>query len=150
MEKNYFLNMSYNLIWYVCLCIWICYYVILENIIVAYLNITWTINTLKWKGVLLSFFSPAADLFYFVTFLTVISPIAILFFIPNFFREDTPFFKRRYLLSILTVPLIFLLMFILLFIAWGSSPVIIDSDQKIRVRMIPFIPWPNHPFMDQR
>jgi len=49
MEKNYFLNMSYNLIWYVCLCIWICYYVILENIIVAYLNITWTINTLKGK-----------------------------------------------------------------------------------------------------
>lgn len=102
----------------------------------------------KREGVLLSFFSPAADLFYFVTFLTVISPIAILFFIPNFFREDTPFFKRRYLLSILTVPLIFLLMFILLFIAWGSSPVIIYSDQKIRVRMIPFIPWPNHPFMD--
>ena len=53
---------------------------------------------------------------------------------------------RRYLIVILLVVAVFVLPFVTDFLTWGSFPFNIDNDGASRLRMIPFIPWPNGQF----
>jgi hypothetical protein len=140
---------SFSLIFlYTILVLWILYYVELENIIVAFRNFRWVFKILSSKSFLL-IISPSADVYYMANLLTITVPIVILLIIPLIWnREQFPdFYKRRYLWTALSILSIFLLMFILTVIIWGSCPVEIDAERNIRIRMIPFIPWPNSPFL---
>jgi hypothetical protein len=135
---------------YTILVLLILYYVELENIIVALQNVRWVFKTLSWKSFLL-ILSPSAYVFYIANLLTISVPIVILFIIIPIIiwnREQFPdFYKRRYLWTALAIISIFVLMLILTVIIWGSCPVEIDGERNIRLRMIPFIPWPNSPFL---
>jgi len=136
---------------YAILVLWIIYCVELENILVAWRNLKWIFIPLSWK----SFISPSAVVFNIANILTIFVPIIIILIIPIFFDKEQPtfwnkqqyFYKRRYLWAALAIISLFVLMFILTIIIWGSYPVIIDEGKNIRLRMIPFIPWPNYPLL---
>jgi hypothetical protein len=143
---------SYSLIClYAILVLWILYCVELENTLVAWRNLKWIFIPLSWK----SFISPSAVVFNIANILTIFVPIIIILIIPIFFDKEQPtfwnkqqyFYKRRYLWAALAIISLFVLMFILTIIIWGSYPVIIDEGKNIRLRMIPFIPWPNYPLL---
>jgi len=136
---------------YAILVLWILYYVELENIVVVLRNLKWVFKPLSWKSLL----SPSAVVFNIANIATIFVPIIIILIIPIFFDKEQPtlwnkeqyFYKRRYLWTALAIISIFVLMFILTVIIWGSYPVIIDEEKNIRLRMIPFIPWPNYPLL---
>ena len=153
-QKIYQFTNKYSLsliILYAILFSWIFYYVELENIIVALRNLKWIFIPLSWK----SFLSPSAIVFNIANILTIFVPIIIMLIIPLFFDKEQPtfwnkgqyFYKRRYLWTALAIISISVLMFTLTVIIWGSYPVIIDEKKNIRLRMIPFIPWPNYPLL---
>ena len=53
---------------------------------------------------------------------------------------------RRRIYITLIVAAIFVLPFVTDFLIWGSFPFNIDNNRISRLRMIPFIPWPDGHF----
>jgi hypothetical protein len=80
---------------------------------------------------------------------TIVFPIKILSMIPIAFVDDesNELFKKRYRFSLLAVLAICVGEFLLLTIMWGSFPLEVDSQNYIRLRLIPFFPWPAREFL---
>ena len=90
-------------------------------------------------------FSPSAFFCLVVMAASIYWPIQGLALTASFVTADDEM-PRRYLIVILLVVAVFVLPFVTDFLTWGSFPFNIDNDGASRLRMIPFIPWPNGQF----
>ncbi|HEV2489721.1 MAG TPA: hypothetical protein VGT03_07930 [Candidatus Acidoferrales bacterium] len=97
-----------------------------------------------------TFLSPAAYLFVAAMFETILFPMQILSMIPAFFvnsESNAAIFKKRYGFSLLAVFGICVGEFVLLTLMWGSQPLELDAHNYVRLRLIPFFPWPTRDFL---
>lgn len=103
------------------------------------------IDNFTWAVLL----SPSAYIFIASIAASVFMPIRMLMIIPILF--DSRFLsKRRYINSLVIVISIIILSVFLQFIIWGSFLLPIDKDGYGHLRMIPFFPWPESPFVQWR
>ncbi|HVS88396.1 MAG TPA: hypothetical protein VHF01_09260 [Candidatus Acidoferrum sp.] len=95
------------------------------------------------------FFSPSAYVFVGAMLSTIFFPIKILSMIPIAFVDDesNELFKKRYGFSLLAVLAICVGEFFFLTLMWGSFPLEVDSQNYVRLRLIPFFPWPSREFL---
>jgi hypothetical protein len=75
-------------------------------------------------------------------------PIKLILLIPVYFVKDNGLYKKRFLCALGVVAAIWISAVIIQLILWGSFPLPIDKEGYVRVRMIPFLPWPDTPFFD--
>jgi hypothetical protein len=91
--------------------------------------------------------SPSAYFCLAVTISSVILPVQGIVVIPSVLSSapESGEAKRR-LLALLLIVLVFCLPFITDALIWGSFPFNIDGTGTARLRLIPFLPWPDAPF----
>ncbi len=135
--------MAYNLIWYIPLFITVVCYFSIPSASDAFHNVT---NIFKGFGkhFWVLFFSPAAYLFFSTEIESILLPFQMMLLIPIYFERSEWRFRKKILLSTLTVIGLYIAMLLLQVIIWGSFPHINDVDGS-RLRLIPFVPWPNQP-----
>lgn len=75
-------------------------------------------------------------------------PLYLLLLIPSTFAETTEARAKRCALVVALVLLALVIPFITDAIVWGSFPFNIDNNGVARLRLIPFIPWPEGKFGD--
>jgi hypothetical protein len=139
-SSNRFSAMSFNLIWYTLIFIWIILYFVIPNIISAYNNLTIVFK--NFSG--LFFFSPSAYLFFLVTASSIYLPVQLMLIVPNYFEKNHDLYNKRYLWTILTILAIIILIYLQQILIWGSFPIGVENG-LVHIRMIPFFPWPNTP-----
>ena len=95
------------------------------------------------------FLSPSAAVFFGALCGSIFFPIKTLALIPVFFVQDqaNETYRKRYLYSFLTVLGICVGELVIMTIMWGSFPLEVDAHNYIRLRMIPFLPWPAREFL---
>jgi hypothetical protein len=98
-----------------------------------------------WAGL----FSPSAHFCWLVVLASVFYPVIILsvaigHLAPSI--NSTLSTPRRCVYILLAIVTIVLLPFVTDALIWGSFPFTIDSSGAHRLRLIPFIPWPDVPF----
>ena len=99
-------------------------------------------------GVLLS---PAAYLYFTTLISTIFFPVQMLSVIPTYFdMKATGLYSRRYKWTLLTLVGICAGEFLKLALIWGSFPLEVDSSSHVRLRLIPFLPWPDREFLTVR
>lgn len=91
-------------------------------------------------------FSPSAYFCFSVIVFSVYFPIYSIVLIWSMATADG--LKRRYAYLFLLVAVVFLLPILIDAVTWGSFPFNIDNDGVHRLRLIPFIPWPQGPYGD--
>jgi hypothetical protein len=99
----------------------------------------------NWGGL----FSPSAYFCWSVIVASVITPIQGLLYAVALVSSRTDLSSgagRRYLQALLVFVVVLLLPFVTDALIWGSFPFTFDSAGVGRLRLIPFIPWPNAPF----
>lgn len=138
-----FTTMGFNLIWYLPLCLGILFYFIIPNVKSGYQNIAVVFQRFTWA----IFFSPSSYLFLGSLIASVLLPLKLLLLIPIFFDKNISTYKRRYLSSFGVVVGIAISCVLLQIIIWGSFPLIVDKNGYIHIRIIPFFPWPETPFL---
>jgi hypothetical protein len=75
-----------------------------------------------------------------VSRITLLSP-----FVFEIKREAS---RRLLLTAVLVVAAIWVSEIFLQFLIWGSFPLPVDAQGNERLRLIPFLPWPNQPFWE--
>ncbi len=136
--------MGKNRIWYVFL------WLVLAAFLIPLLHMHYDVCRIELRrftwGI---FFSPSAYAFVSAMFFTIAFPIKILSTIPSAFVDDESngLFKKRYRFSLLAVIAICVGEFLFITIMWGSFPLEVDSQNYVRLRMIPFFPWPDRAFL---
>jgi hypothetical protein len=91
--------------------------------------------------------SPSAY-FYFSSVIAQIDlPIRLSLMVPIFFERDHEAYRRKYLWTLLTLVGIVVAECFLEVVIWGSFPLPVDGQGHIYIRMVPFLPWPNYPFL---
>lgn len=138
--------MGWNIIWYVALWVWIVFHYTIPSVISGYHNLKMCFSHFTFA----LFISPSAYLFYGTIFALVLMPLGWLLVIPNFFvnAPDNDFYKKRYLWTGLTIIGILVIVYLLPLILWGAFPIDVGKDHYIYIRMIPFFPWPERPFLN--
>jgi hypothetical protein len=104
----------------------------------------------RWSWAI--FISPSAYVFFGALIDTAAAPVWMLLLVPAFFSKQSdgevnPTYKRRYAWTFLVIAGIFVIEIVNLTIMWGSFPLGVDAQHYIRLRMIPFIPWPDGGFL---
>jgi hypothetical protein len=107
-------------------------FIFLAAVVAAMMNIEKLWRDWSW-GFLLS---PSAWAFSATLYMTIALPITMI-------RKD---YRMGFLESLFTLLILVVWFFVCQFILWGSFPLIHDPDGTQRIRMIPFIPWPNRSF----
>ena len=139
--RSLFSSMRTNLIWYIPLSVAVLFYFVIPDITSGYHNVMLVFSRFSW----LVFISPAAYVFFSCVLASVFLPVQLMLIVPLFFNRESSTFGRRYLWSAGVVVGIAVACFILQVIIWGSFPLPVDSEGYIRIRMIPFLPWPESP-----
>jgi len=103
------------------------------------------------------FISPSAYVFSAVVVGAIVEPVSMLLLIPAFLFpimrgevEIHPTYRRPYvwgLFVVIGIVGILAIEFLNLTVMWGSFPLVVDAQNFIRLRMIPFIPWPDGGFL---
>lgn len=98
------------------------------------------------------FVSPSTGVFFAAMLGTIAEPVWMLLLIPAFFSrgndsEVNPMYRRRYVWTLLVIAGIVAIEVLNLTIMWGSFPLGVDAQHRIRLRLIPFIPWPDGGFL---
>jgi len=92
-EENYLrlvlTTMRYNLIWYLPLCLWILFYIIIPNVSSGYNNLKIVFHRFTWAIV----FSPSAYIFFAALFTSIVLPLRLLGLIPIFFAKNAGYKK---------------------------------------------------------
>ena len=74
-------------------------------------------------------------------------PFQLTMIIMTYFNEESgELYRRRYLLTGVTVVAIFLIPLIVECLVWGTFPFNFDAKGIGRLRLIPFFPWPDNPY----
>ena len=135
-------SMRWNLLWYLAL---VAPFLIILAILdgcQAYAQARVVARYFTWALLL----SPAADIWFCSSIVSIAAPIQGLALIPGFFVPDGDQYRNRYRDTVLVVLGYVVLVILLWTIQWGCFPFDQDSDGAIRMRMIPFIPLPRSPF----
>lgn len=101
----------------------------------------------RWTWGLL--ISPAADMFFALLSGSIAGPILMLLLIPLFFanQKENAKYNRRYSWTLLLLLGIVVGEFVIVTLMWGTFPLEVDAQNYIRLRMLPFIPWPDRQFL---
>lgn len=133
-------GMGYNWIWYGPTWAVAVALLVIPAVQIAWQNLETLFRSFRWWEL---FFSPSAYIFLTATSLSVLGPMYPLALMPSFFADkENRLYPRRYLLSAMCAGGSVVLSYVALFICWGSFPRIVDDNGFIRLRMIPFLPWP--------
>jgi hypothetical protein len=136
--------MGYNRVWYVLLC-----GAVLLGLIPVLRFEYETIHLIfhRWSWMVL--LSPSTYLFFGSMIQAFDLPLRGLNFIPTLFvpDESTNFYRRRYLWTIVVVIGIVVAEFVIQIIIWGTFPLEVDRQNSVRLRLIPFFPWPDRDFL---
>lgn len=111
----------------------------------AYVGFRVIVAHMRWR-VLALLFSPAADLWLGAVFASIWLPFQALILIPCFFdpsSEDLT--DHPYRNSTICFCGALALVYVTWFVMWGTFP-LDNSPEGVRIRLIPFFPWPNHSF----
>jgi len=97
----------------------------------------------NWGGLV----SPSAYVCFSTILASVLVPIQGVFVAVVLLSSREPAtFRRRYLSTLLVVIGILVLPFVTDTITWGAFPFTFDASGAGRLRLIPFIPWPDAPY----
>ncbi len=135
--------MGYNRIWYALL--WIVLILLLIPIAhFDYSTFRLVLNRWSWGIVL----SPAAYVYFSSLVATIFFPVKVLALVPVYFdRQAAELYSRRYKWTLLTLTIIAVGEFVILVLIWGAFPLEVDSSHYVRLRLIPFFPWPDREFL---
>jgi hypothetical protein len=139
-------TLGWNRLWFLPLCIAVLVVVELYQIIFDLTALG--VATRRWSWSVL--ISPSAYFCITVMFEGLYLPIrALMLTSVTVTTHDASISAgRRYLYAALLAGAIFLIPFVTQALVWGSFPFGVDNDRNIRLRMIPFIPWPEGHFGD--
>jgi hypothetical protein len=102
-----------------------------------------------WTRALL--ISPSAYVWFVSAWTEIFLPVRLTKIVPLIFAKDgegeSISFLRRYALSFLVLVGIIATYYVLEIIIWGSFPLFTDAEHYVRIRMIPFLPIPDRPFL---
>jgi len=133
-------RMGYNWIWYGPTWIATVALLVIPAAMIARDNLATLFRSFRWWEML---FSPSAYIFFGATGFSIFGPMFPLALVPSFFADKgNPLYARRYLLSAICAGVSVALSYFALFLCWGSFPRMVDSMGFVRLRMIPFFPWP--------
>jgi len=128
-----------NWLWFIPLCFAVLYWVEGHTVAYAYGAFKFAYQRWSWATLL----SPST---YFCLSSIIVSvwwPLRGLRFIFSVVTSgDETIVRRRYLCAFLLAVAIFLLPFVTDALIWGSFPLGFDNAEVSRLRMIPFLPWP--------
>jgi hypothetical protein len=99
------------------------------------------------------FISPSAYVFFSALVGSLVGPFQMLLLVPVFFVKETGdgqvngMYKRRYIWTLFVILGIVAAEIAILTLMWGSFPLDVDAQHRVRLRMIPFIPWPEGGFL---
>lgn len=139
--------MRWNLLWYVPLAGAILFFPVLFDLVEAMDSIGrmlahWTSRT--W----ILFFSPAAALWASATVASVGIPLRTIFLLPISFNPETEDYNKRYRITAILLLEMSLSVFLAWVLIWGCFP-FTNGPDGVRLRMIPFYPWPAQPFFSR-
>jgi hypothetical protein len=135
-------TLRYDLLWFAPVFIWIFQYIVLQNVVAGYGTSRYIIDKLGMETVM----SPSAYMYFLSLFAAILAPVMIYSRIPGLFEETSRHYRRRYLLAFGLIASIWISAVAFQFVLWGSFPVIKDRQGQLRIRMVPFLPWPETPF----
>jgi hypothetical protein len=131
-------SMGLNVLWFIALCVWSVYTFLVPNVVTAYHYFGVFFRRFTWFVV----FSPCLEMFLAAVLFSILAPVVLLAMIPGFFESTSEAYSRRYLWSVGVGLLIPVSAVLLQFIILGTFPFPADPDGSVRLRMIPFLPWP--------
>lgn len=136
-------EMRWNLTWYLPLGVFWGALFIIPVCHHAYKGAAMVVHHLSW----LVWISPSAYFFWASTVGSVTAPIYGFFMIPALFDREAQAYKRRYLWAVCVVVGSTAMSVLCSFVSWGSFPLAADHAGFEHVRMIPFLPWPDTPYL---
>jgi hypothetical protein len=136
--------MRFNLIWYIPLFVMVAVFVVVPTARAEYGIAQILFRRWSWGA----FFSPSAYVFFASALASLVVPFQMLLFVRGFFEPEwEPAYRRRYFWTLCTVFAIVAVLFLLQVVMWGSFPLEVDTHRYVRLRLIPFLPWPERPFL---
>jgi hypothetical protein len=131
--------MGFNLLWFLPLSAWLLFVSEGAALSSAYPNLVTFYHRSSWDVCL----SPSAGVFFSAVAASIGLPIQPLWLIPSFvFNPSGDLYRRRYVWSAAIMGAVVISGFVVQFIIWGSFPLPVDSEGYVRIRMVPFFPWP--------
>ena len=138
-HENIVTMMRLNLLWYFPVGLAVMSFFVVPNFNSGYHNVALVFSRFSW----VIFLSPAAYMFFSCVLWSVIMPFQLLLIIPSFFGADSGFYQRRYLWTIAVLVSLVAACVVQQVIIWGAFPLPADTNGIIRLRIIPFLPWPD-------
>ena len=135
-------KMGWNWLWFAPLCALVL--VVVERHTVQHGLVLCRLAYQRWSWAALV--SPSADFCWCVIVFSVYFPIYSIRVLMSLIAADE--LKRRYVYICSLVVIVFLFPFLVDAITWGSFPFNIDNEGVHRLRLFPFIPWPEGPYGD--
>ena len=129
---------GFDLLWLLSIPVGFTLYFEIENIISAFHNMTVLYHRFTW----LLFLSPAAACFFSASLSSVFLPIQVLIANAVLFDRNGSYYRRRYRWSAAGLLALGASCALLQLIAWGSFPLPANTEGRVYLRMVPFLPWP--------
>lgn len=131
--------MGWNWLWFFPLCLAVVFVVERHMVLYAFVAFKFAYQRWSWAALI----SPSTYFCLSTIVSSIWGPLRVLKFIPRLITlGDEVGIKHRYLYSFLLAAAIFLFPFVTDALIWGSFPLGFDNQGVLRLRMIPFIPWP--------
>ena len=136
-------KLGFHWLWFFPLCLLVLLLVELHTVTYAFRLLILGYQRWSWGAI----FSPSAYICLSIIIISVYWPILGLKGITSIIKfKYGSNVSRRWLYSVMLVVGIFLLPFITDTLLWGTFPFCIDDHGFSRLRLIPFIPWPDCKF----
>jgi len=135
-------KLGWNWLWFLPLCALVLWVVERHSIEHGFVLCKLAYQRWSWWALV----SPSAYFCVSVVSFSIYFPINSIVLISSLIAADG--LKRRYVYVCLLVAAVFLLPFLIDALTWGSFPFNRDDDGVHRLRLIPFIPWPQGPYGD--
>jgi hypothetical protein len=133
-------KLSWNWLWFLPLCLAVVFLVEGHTVPYAFRTLKLAYRRWSWAGLI----SPSAYFCFCVLVASVWWPLQGLVYVSVVVTaDDKARVGKRYLYAFLLAAAILLLPFLTDALIWGSFPFTIDNEGVWRIRMVPFIPWPD-------
>jgi hypothetical protein len=132
-------KLAWNWLWFLPLCLAVVFLVEGHTVPYAFGAFKFAYQRWSWAALI----SPSTYFCFSVITASVWAPLRGLKFISIVVTsDDETRVRKRYLYVFLLAAAIFAIPFITDALIWGSFPLGFDNDGVLRLRMIPFVPWP--------
>jgi hypothetical protein len=132
-------KLGWNWLWFLPLCLAVLLWVEAHMVRYAFVAFKFAYQRWSWAALI----SPSSYFCFSTITASVWGPLRGLQFISRIVTsDDETTVGKRYLYALLLAAGIFLLPFVTDTLIWGSFPLGFDNEGVPRLRMIPFIPWP--------